>query len=147
MRPYQVEANTAIEQAIRDRKRKMLVAIATGTGGGVRYPVSVVAFQIARLPSRCGPVRTAGGRRPDRHVRNIWNDQLTDTERLLEAFEHARPAKGGRRAIGAVTTAHAPAASQYRPSTVADESHRPSHGQSRGPVADPGLVGGAHAAA
>ncbi|MGW1341377.1 type I restriction endonuclease subunit R [Kribbella sp. NPDC002412] len=32
MRPYQVEANSAIEQAIRDRKRKMLVAMATGTG-------------------------------------------------------------------------------------------------------------------
>jgi type I restriction enzyme, R subunit len=32
MRPYQVEANTAIEQAIRDRKRKMLVTMATGTG-------------------------------------------------------------------------------------------------------------------
>jgi type I restriction enzyme R subunit len=32
MRPYQTEANTAIEQAIRDRKRKMLVAMATGTG-------------------------------------------------------------------------------------------------------------------
>jgi type I restriction enzyme R subunit len=32
MRSYQVEANTAIEQAIRDRKRKMLVAMATGTG-------------------------------------------------------------------------------------------------------------------
>jgi type I restriction enzyme R subunit len=29
MRPYQVEANTAIEQAIRDRKRKMLVTMAT----------------------------------------------------------------------------------------------------------------------
>src|SRR6266508_2421938 len=32
MRPYQVEANTAIEQAIRERKRKMLVTMATGTG-------------------------------------------------------------------------------------------------------------------
>jgi type I restriction enzyme R subunit len=32
MRPYQVEANTAVEQAIRDRKRKMLVTMATGTG-------------------------------------------------------------------------------------------------------------------
>src|SRR5487761_1415304 len=32
MRPYQVEANTAIEQVIRERKRKMLVAMATGTG-------------------------------------------------------------------------------------------------------------------
>jgi type I restriction enzyme, R subunit len=32
MRPYQVEANTTIEQAIRDRKRKLLVAMATGTG-------------------------------------------------------------------------------------------------------------------
>ncbi len=30
--PYQVEANTAIEQAIRERKRKMLVTMATGTG-------------------------------------------------------------------------------------------------------------------
>jgi len=32
LRPYQVEANTAVEQAIRDRKRKMLLAMATGTG-------------------------------------------------------------------------------------------------------------------
>lgn len=32
LRPYQVEANTAIEQTIRDRKRKMLLAMATGTG-------------------------------------------------------------------------------------------------------------------
>src|SRR6266540_4270301 len=32
VRPYQVEANEAIEQAIRDRKRKMLVTMATGTG-------------------------------------------------------------------------------------------------------------------
>lgn len=32
IRPYQCEANEAIEQAIRDRKRKMLVAMATGTG-------------------------------------------------------------------------------------------------------------------
>lgn len=32
LRPYQHEANEAIEQAIRDRKRKMLVAMATGTG-------------------------------------------------------------------------------------------------------------------
>jgi type I restriction enzyme R subunit len=32
MRPYQVDANTAIEQALRERKRKMLVTMATGTG-------------------------------------------------------------------------------------------------------------------
>jgi type I restriction enzyme R subunit len=32
IRPYQVEANTAIEQAIVDRHRKMLVTMATGTG-------------------------------------------------------------------------------------------------------------------
>jgi len=32
IRPYQAEANTAIEQEIRDRKRQMLVAMATGTG-------------------------------------------------------------------------------------------------------------------
>jgi type I restriction enzyme, R subunit len=32
LRPYQVEANTAIEQAIRDRKRRMLLTMATGTG-------------------------------------------------------------------------------------------------------------------
>ncbi|MGI8733970.1 MAG: DEAD/DEAH box helicase family protein [Pyrinomonadaceae bacterium] len=32
LRPYQIEANDAIEQAIADRKRKMLVAMATGTG-------------------------------------------------------------------------------------------------------------------
>ncbi len=32
LRPYQVEANTAVEQAIRERKRKMLVTMATGTG-------------------------------------------------------------------------------------------------------------------
>jgi type I restriction enzyme, R subunit len=32
LRPYQIDANSAIEQAIRDRKRKMLVTMATGTG-------------------------------------------------------------------------------------------------------------------
>jgi type I restriction enzyme R subunit len=32
LRPYQVEACTAIEQSIRERKRKMLVTMATGTG-------------------------------------------------------------------------------------------------------------------
>ena len=32
LRPYQVEANAAIEKAIGDRKRQMLVAMATGTG-------------------------------------------------------------------------------------------------------------------
>jgi type I restriction enzyme R subunit len=32
IRPYQVEANTAIEQAIAARQRKMLVTMATGTG-------------------------------------------------------------------------------------------------------------------
>ena len=32
LRPYQVEANQAVEQAIADRKRHMLLAMATGTG-------------------------------------------------------------------------------------------------------------------
>ncbi len=32
LRPYQAEANAAIEQGIREGKRKLLVAMATGTG-------------------------------------------------------------------------------------------------------------------
>ena len=32
LRPYQIDANHAVEKAIADRKRKMLVAMATGTG-------------------------------------------------------------------------------------------------------------------
>jgi type I restriction enzyme R subunit len=32
LRPYQIEANTAVESAIANRKRQMLVAMATGTG-------------------------------------------------------------------------------------------------------------------
>ena len=32
LRPYQIEANAAIERAVADRKRQMLVAMATGTG-------------------------------------------------------------------------------------------------------------------
>jgi type I restriction enzyme R subunit len=32
LRPYQIEANTAVEQAIASRKREMLLAMATGTG-------------------------------------------------------------------------------------------------------------------
>src|SRR5207248_5233735 len=32
LRPYQADANTAVEQAVADRKRQMLVAMATGTG-------------------------------------------------------------------------------------------------------------------
>lgn len=32
LRPYQIDANIAVEQAIADRKREMLQAMATGTG-------------------------------------------------------------------------------------------------------------------
>lgn len=32
LRPYQFEANTAVEEAIAERRRQMLVAMATGTG-------------------------------------------------------------------------------------------------------------------
>ncbi len=32
LRPYQLDANEAVEQAIRERKRKMMVTMATGTG-------------------------------------------------------------------------------------------------------------------
>jgi type I restriction enzyme R subunit len=32
LRPYQIEANLAVDQALRDRKRKMLLTMATGTG-------------------------------------------------------------------------------------------------------------------
>ena len=32
LRPYQIDANTAIEEAIAKHKRQMLVAMATGTG-------------------------------------------------------------------------------------------------------------------
>jgi type I restriction enzyme R subunit len=32
LRPYQIEANQSVEQVLRERKRKMLVAMATGTG-------------------------------------------------------------------------------------------------------------------
>lgn len=32
LRPYQIDANQAVEKVIADRKRKMLVAMATGTG-------------------------------------------------------------------------------------------------------------------
>ncbi|WP_121433353.1 type I restriction-modification enzyme R subunit C-terminal domain-containing protein [Actinomadura pelletieri] len=32
LRPYQIEANQAVEQALRDRRRKMLLTMATGTG-------------------------------------------------------------------------------------------------------------------
>ena len=32
LRPYQKEANDAVEQALADRKRQMLIAMATGTG-------------------------------------------------------------------------------------------------------------------
>lgn len=31
-RPYQIEASQAVEQAIRQQKRQMLIAMATGTG-------------------------------------------------------------------------------------------------------------------
>jgi hypothetical protein len=34
VRPYQSEANDAIERALADRKSQMLIAMATGTGNG-----------------------------------------------------------------------------------------------------------------
>ncbi|NLW75644.1 MAG: DEAD/DEAH box helicase family protein, partial [Methanomicrobiales archaeon] len=43
LRPYQVQANHAVETAIAERKQKMLVAMATGTGKwnlpAISYPI------------------------------------------------------------------------------------------------------------
>ena len=51
LRPYQVEANLAVEKAIRERRRRMLVAMATGTGKTL-----TTVSQIYRL-MKCGVAR------------------------------------------------------------------------------------------
>ncbi len=55
LRPYQIEANSAIEAAIANRKREMLVAMATGTGrtftmvNQVSHPGIACAFPLRLL--------------------------------------------------------------------------------------------------
>ena len=44
LRPYQIEANTAVEKAIAEHKRQMLVAMATGTG-----KTFTLVYQVYRL--------------------------------------------------------------------------------------------------
>ena len=52
LRPYQHEANEAIEEAIRDRKRKLLVAMATGTGKTVTLVNEVYRLMNAGVARR-----------------------------------------------------------------------------------------------
>jgi hypothetical protein len=52
IRPYQVEANTAVEQAIRGRKRQMLVAMATGTGKTFTTVKANVVFFTKGAPTK-----------------------------------------------------------------------------------------------
>jgi type I restriction enzyme, R subunit len=52
IRPYQIEANTAIEQSIRDRKRTLLVAMATGTGKTYTMVNEVYRLMESRVAKR-----------------------------------------------------------------------------------------------
>ncbi|MGB7789397.1 DEAD/DEAH box helicase family protein [Methanoregula sp.] len=52
IRPYQIEANDAIEQGIRDRKRTMLVAMATGTGKTYTMVNEVYRLMESRVAKR-----------------------------------------------------------------------------------------------
>src|SRR5208283_4364051 len=52
IRPYQIEANDAIEQGIRDRKRNMLVAMATGTGKTYTMVNEVYRLMESRVAKR-----------------------------------------------------------------------------------------------
>ena len=52
IRPYQIEANNAIEQGIRDRKRNMLVAMATGTGKTYTMVNEVFRLMESRVAKR-----------------------------------------------------------------------------------------------
>jgi type I restriction enzyme, R subunit len=68
LRPYQKEANAAVEKAIADRKRQMLLAMATGTGKTftlVNQVDSTGSFAVAIVPRRA--YRTHGSFR-DRQV-------------------------------------------------------------------------------
>jgi type I restriction enzyme R subunit len=52
LRPYQIDANDAIEAAARDRKRQMLVAMATGTGKTFTMVNQVYRFMKAGIGRR-----------------------------------------------------------------------------------------------
>jgi type I restriction enzyme, R subunit len=73
LRPYQREANTAIEKAIAERKRNLLVAMATGTG-----KTGLTAQGSKDGEWLRGAGRFTGGRRgaPERGGRaNLWRDR------------------------------------------------------------------------
>lgn len=52
LRPYQIEANTAVETAIAERKRQMLVAMATGTGKTFTLVNQVYRLMKSRVGAR-----------------------------------------------------------------------------------------------
>src|SRR5690606_10612193 len=67
LRPYQVEANQTVEEAIADGKRKMLVTMATGTGKTlttVDRAYRLMKSGIARRAIPGGPARAGGSDRP-----------------------------------------------------------------------------------
>jgi len=67
LRPYQVDANTATEQAIARRQRLMLIAMATGTRQDLHHgEPGLPAHEVGRGPADSLPGGPPGARRPGR---------------------------------------------------------------------------------
>ena len=92
--PTSVEANTAVEQAIAERKRKMLVAMATGTGktlhDGQR---GLPADEVRRRPPRAVPGRPPRAGRPGRPgVRLVRAEPGLKFDKIYPVYSPALPA-------------------------------------------------------
>ncbi|PYS49483.1 MAG: hypothetical protein DMG13_23275 [Acidobacteria bacterium] len=59
LRPYQADANAAVEKAIAERKRQMLVAMATGTGKTFTTVNQVFRLMKSCLAQRISPIGRA----------------------------------------------------------------------------------------
>ena len=99
LRPYQVEANAAIEQAIAERKRKMLVAMATGTGKTLttvneiyRLMKSGVARRVLFLVDRRALAAQAV-----RAFASFEAEPGLKFDKIYEVYSPALPARGLRR--------------------------------------------------
>ena len=99
IRPYQIEANAAIEQAIADRAATMLVAMATGTGKTFTLVNQVYRLMKAgRRQARPVPGRPPRARGPGRpRLRLVRARAGPEVRQDLRGLQPALPARGLRR--------------------------------------------------
>jgi type I restriction enzyme R subunit len=131
LRPYQVEANAAVEQAIADRKRQMLVAMATGTGKTFTLVNQIYRLLKSKAGQRVLFLVDRRARRPGRpRLQRVRGRAGPEVQPDLRGLQPALPARGLRRGVCLRPLRHA-AGVPHRPAAKARlrlRLHHPAHG-------------------